>query len=97
MLFTIAKYIVQCLYNVKRAPHVRRCRFNPILKVALTITLSWQDSKFYWKSWVNVVVWLISSTVGGYLNIMFPLLLLQIVKLTCTLDFDLNCIVSASR
>ena len=40
-----------------------------------------------------MVVWLISSTVGGYLNIIFPLLLLQIVKLTCTLDFD----VSASR
>ena len=44
-----------------------------------------------------MVVWLISSTVGGYLNIIFPLLLLQIVKLTCTLDFDLNRIVSASR
>ena len=44
-----------------------------------------------------MVVWLISSTVGGYLNIIFPLLLLQIVKLTCTLDFDLNCIVSTSR
>ena len=42
-----------------------------------------------------MVVWF-SSTVGGYLNI-FPLFLLQIVKLTCTLDFDLNCIVSASR
>ena len=69
----------------------------PILKVALTVTLSWQDSKFHWKSWVNVVVWLYVSTVGGYLNIMFPLLLLQIVKLTCTLDFDLNCIVSATR
>ena len=40
-----------------------------------------------------MVVWLISSTVGGYLNI----ILLQIVKLTCTLDFDLNCIVSALR
>ena len=49
------------------------------------------------KGWFNVVVWLISSTVGGNLNIIFPLLLLQIVKLTCTLDFDLNCIVSASR
>ena len=47
--------------------------------------------------WFNVVVWLISSTVGGYLNIIFPLLLSQIVKLICTLDFDLNCIVSASR
>ena len=44
-----------------------------------------------------MVVWLISSTVGGYLNIIFPFLLLQIVQLTCTLDFDLNCIVSASR
>ena len=44
-----------------------------------------------------MVVWLISSTVGGYLNIIFPLLLLQIVKLICTLDFDLNCIVSALR
>ena len=44
-----------------------------------------------------MVVWLISSTVGGYLNIIFPLLLLQIVKLICTLDFDLNCIASAPR
>ena len=44
-----------------------------------------------------MVVWLISSTVGGYLNKIFPLLLLQIVNLTCTRDFDLNCIVSASR
>ena len=79
--------------NVYSTPHVRRCRFNPILKVALTVTLSWQD---IWKGWFNVVVWLISSTVGGYLNIIFPLLL-QIVKLTCSLDFDLNCIVSASR
>ena len=26
------------------------------------------------------------------MNIIFPLLLLQIVKLTCTLDFDLKCI-----
>ena len=83
--------------NLYSTPHVRRCRFNPTLKVALTVTLSWQDSKFYLESWFNVVVWLISSTVGGYLNIIFPLLLLQIVKLTCTLDFGLNCIVRASR
>ena len=83
--------------NLYSTPHVRRCRFNPILKVALTVTLCWQDSKFYLERLVNVVVWLISSTVGGYLNIIFPLLLLQIVKLTCTLDFDLNCVVSASR
>ena len=33
--------------NVYSTPHVRRCRFNPILKVALIVTLSWQDSKFY--------------------------------------------------
>ena len=33
--------------NVYSIPHVRRCRFNPILKVALTVSLSWQDSKFY--------------------------------------------------
>ena len=70
--------------NVYSTLHVRRCRFNPILKVALTVTLSWQDIL---KGWFNV---------GGYLNIIFPLLL-QIVKLTCSLDFDLNCIVSASR
>ena len=44
-----------------------------------------------------MVVWLISSTVGGYLNIIFPLLLLHIVKLSCTLDYDLDCIVSALR
>ena len=83
--------------NLYSTPHVRRWRFNPILEVALTVTLSWQDSKFYLEGWFNVVVWLISSNVGGYLNIIFQLLLLQIVKLTCTLDFDLNCIVSASR
>ena len=33
--------------NLYSTPHVRRCRFNPILKVALAVTLSWQDSKFY--------------------------------------------------
>ena len=43
-----------------------------------------------------MVEWLFSLTVVGYLNMIFPLLLLQIVELTCTLDFDLNCMVSAS-
>ena len=83
--------------NLYRTSHVRRCRFNPILKVALTVTLAGRTVNSIWKGWFNVAVWLISSTVGGYLNIIFPLLLLQIVKLSCTLDFDLNCIVSALR
>ena len=85
------------IINMYSTSHVRRCRFNPILKVALTALLADRTVNSIWKGWLNVVVWLISSTMGGYLNIIFPLLLLQIVKLACTLDFDLNCIVSASR
>ena len=83
--------------NSYSTPHVRRCRFNPILKVTLTVTLSWQDSKFYLE--MVLCGGLVNFFNRGWIfeNIIFPLLLLQIVKLTCTLDFELNCIVSASR
>ena len=83
--------------NLYSTPYVRRCRFNPILKVALTVTLSWQDSKFYLERLVYCDG-LVNFFNRGWIfehNISTPLI--KIVKLTCTLDFDLNCIVSASR
>ena len=83
--------------NTYSTPLVRRCRFNPILRVALTVTLSWQDSKFYLER--VLCGGLVNFFNRGWIfeNTIFPLLLLQIVKLTCTLDFDLNYVVSASR
>ena len=38
--------------NLHSTPHGRRCRFNPILKVALT----GRTVNSIWKGWFNVVV-----------------------------------------